>query len=438
MKNTKIFTRVVTSFIVLEVLVVLILVGSEQMTQAVVNGNIADPESYMNKFRIFAAIAGTLILLIMAGLAFSIGKSIKKSTAAITEVSERFAQGEVHIDIPAHDNDEFGILLDEYGKAIAALEEYAGILGRLAEGDMTVRLTPKSEKDEMGLCLKRLVERNNRSLYNIREGAEQVMTSAGQVSSASESLAEGATEQASAIEQITASISEVAEKTRANADEADQADKLMEEAIRVVGEGNRRMGDMTEAMQEINKASADIQKIIKVIDDIAFQTNILALNAAVEAARAGEAGKGFAVVAEEVRNLAAKSASAAAETAEMIENSIAKTEAGASVAGETAKALDQITSVVSRSKDLVKEIADSSKYQATAVAQVDQAIGQVSDVVQTNSATSQQCAAAAQELSDQAVRMREQVEVYRLDESVRNRAGLENSPNEKIISLRDH
>ncbi len=210
-------------------------------------------------------------------------------------------------------------------------------------------------------------------------------------------------------------MAEIAEHTKTNASEANQANELVNSAKDKAVTGNGHMKSMIEAMDEINESSQTISKIIKVIDDIAFQTNILALNAAVEAARAGEHGKGFAVVAEEVRNLAAKSASAASETAEMIESSIASVNNGTALAGEAAEALDEIVNSIDKVVDLISHIAESSNNQATAVSQINTAIGQVSQVVQTNSATSEECAAASEELSSQAAALRNLMSSYTLD-----------------------
>ena len=258
------------------------------------------------------------------------------------------------------------------------------------------------------------------------------------------SLAQGSTEQASAIEEITASIDEIAEKTKQNAEQANSAATLVVHAIEDVKRGNVQMQDTIAAMQDINRSSENISKIIKTIEDIAFQTNILALNAAVEAARAGEAGKGFAVVAEEVRSLAAKSAEAASETSALIEDSIEKVNSGSKIVDETAKAMEEITKVVQESEIIINGIAESSNYQATAVAQIEQAITQVSQVVQTNSATSEECAAASEELSNQASRMREMLSMYHLsNESVSNpsfkssASYASSASNEQVISLGD-
>ena len=349
----------------------------------------------------------------------------------------------VEIEMIKYHNVEFGELIDKYTEVINNIKYQAQIAEEVSNGNLTVQVNVKSSEDMLGNALKKLVDDNFNALSNISDAGSQVTVSSSQVASASQALAQGSTEQASAIEEITASIDEIAEKTKQNAEQANEASSLVGVAIGDVKEGNEQMKHMMAAMQDINKSSESISKIIKTIDDIAFQTNILALNAAVEAARAGEAGKGFAVVAEEVRSLAAKSAAAAAETAELIEASIGKVNAGSKIADDTAHAMDAIANVVQKSEVIINGIAESSNYQATAVAQIEQAISQVSQVVQTNSATSEECAAASEELSNQASRMREMLSIYNLgsgsSSSYKGSSYQSSSPsaNEQVISLGD-
>jgi methyl-accepting chemotaxis protein len=220
-------------------------------------------------------------------------------------------------------------------------------------------------------------------------------------------------------------MEEISAQTRQNAQNAGQANGLALSAKSDAEAGNGQMKDMLKAMDEINEESANIYKIIKVIDDIAFQTNILALNAAVEAARAGQHGKGFAVVAEEVRNLAARSANAAKETTALIEGTIKKVEGGTKIANETAGALDKIVNGVTKAAELVGEIAAASTEQAAGITQVNQGIEQVSQVVQTNSATSEESAAASEELSSQAEVLKEMVGKFKLKKAIKTINSLE-------------
>ena len=260
-------------------------------------------------------------------------------------------------------------------------------------------------------------------LMEIANTAQQVAAGSKQVATSSEALAQGANEQGASLQQVLTAIAEIGTQTRQNAVSANQANQLAINAKDSADKGNEKMLSMVKAMGEINEASAHIFTIIKLIDDIATQTNILALNAAIEAARAGQHGLGFAVIASEVQNLAERSATAAKETAEMIQGSIKKAEAGAKVANETAQSLRKIVDNVSEVRNLAADIAIASNQQAAAIAQINFGIEQVTQVTQTNMATSQQSAAASEALSDQAEQLRMMVDKFQVNEHLVELAG---------------
>lgn len=359
-------------------------------------------------------IALVVVIILIAVSATTIVRAIRIPVSEIEEVANRLAQGDVEVEVKKHFNDEVGSLADSMVAMVANIKKQTEAAQQMAAGNLTYEMVPASGKDVLGHALKKIFDDNNHALISMKEAASQVSSGSEQVAAASQALAQGSTEQASSIEEITASINEIAAMTRTNAEDAGKANRIVIEAKEGALSGSEHMRDMMEAMSDINTASENISKIIKVIDDIAFQTNILALNAAVEAARAGQHGKGFAVVAEEVRNLAGKSAQAASETAELIEDSIRKVGKGSKIAEETAEALEKIVEAIDHIAGLTEASAKASNAQATATTQVDQALMQVSTVVQTNSSTSEQCAAASQELSAQAIRLLEMIGHYKL------------------------
>ncbi|MDP4146231.1 MAG: methyl-accepting chemotaxis protein [Bacillota bacterium] len=480
-------------------------------------------DSNNNTFRI-TSISMLIIILIAVGLAVFIGIKISTYLSSrikkLSEATENLAVGNLEVELDENAKDEIGDLSRSFEVMIKNSKEQAFIAEGIAEGDLNVKVTVRSEQDllggklnEMVMTIKALVneinaltvasqhgkldvrgnsevfkgtwaemmqginstmdviiepineatqvikgmadgnldlkvtgdykgqhaeikhalnasiESFNQILGDINTSAEQLASGSAQVSSSSQDLSQGATEQASAVEQITSSMTEIGAQTKENAASANHASELAEATKLDADNGKHQMLEMLSAMNEINESSANISKIIKVIDEIAFQTNILALNAAVEAARAGQHGKGFAVVAEEVRNLAARSANAAKETTAMIEESIKKSEQGKAIAQDTAEALNKIVDNINQVNNIIAEIAIASNEQAQGIAQINEAVEQVSKVTQMNTATSEETASASEELSSQAVLLKQMVGRFRL----KSNAGMNNYNDEVIM-----
>ena len=371
---------------------------------------------------------GIIVLFIFLSLlvAFKVANPIVKPIVALVKRIETLSQGDLHSEVPlVETQDEIEILSKSFAGTVDTLNGYVGeissVLGSIAAKDCTVDTQQDYQGDfaPIGTALHTIIATLNEIFGNITRSADQVATGAEQVSGASQALSQGATEQASSIEELSASITEIAQEVNKNASNAASANKLSLEASSQVVRGNEQMEQMVAAMKEISESSNEIGKIIKTIEDIAFQTNILALNAAVEAARAGAAGKGFAVVADEVRNLASKSAEAAKNTTSLIESSIRSVEKGTKIADETAKSLDAIIETAKKTTDLIGEISAASNEQATSINQVTLGVDQISAVVQTNSATSEESAATSEELSSQAQLLKDMMAEIKLKD-IRN------------------
>ena len=299
---------------------------------------------------------------------------------------------------------------------LAPVNEAIDCLAAMAKGDLTLRVTGDYQGDHarMQEAMNTTLASLNNILHQVALAAEQFISVSQQVSDSSQSLSRGATEQASALQEITATMVEQGSQTKQNAANATQARELANVARDSADRGNNHMKQMLNAMSDINESSGNISKIIKVIDEIAFQTNLLALNAAVEAARAGVHGKGFAVVAEEVRNLAQRSAKAARETTDLIEGSVRKVGHGTEIANKTAQALEEIVQGISKASDFVGEIASASSEQAMGIDQVNDSLRQIDKVTHSNTASAEQSAAAAQQLTSQATQLKKMLSQFQL------------------------
>lgn len=371
--------------------------GMEDMTHE--SSRASETLTRSSKVILIGLCFGVLLAMVLAtvsvrNITFPINQALK--------LAQAIREGDFSRRLHLERHDELGSMARGLDAMADDLSTKADVTNRIADGDLTAVVTLASDHDMLGQALTTMTSSLNEVLCQVNVAAVQVANGANGVSSSSQSLSQGATEQAASLEEISSSMHEIESQTKTNAENAAQASQFSSTARQQAEQGNAQMQTMIESMQKINTSSQQISKIIKVIDGIAFQTNLLALNASVEAARAGRHGKGFAVVAEEVRNLASLSASAAQETAELIEDSVQKVEQGTKIAQQTAEELGAITVSISRTTTLMAEISAASNEQAQAISLISKGLSHIDLVTQQNTANAEEIAASAEELAGQA------------------------------------
>lgn len=387
----------------------------------------SDLESHTQlMLRVFIGLSiGAFIIALLLGLiiAFMTTRMIVSTVDKIRDAALELSNGHLNTQIDYDGKNEFGELANKMNFSFQELSKYVNAIdygmGEFSKGNFSCTCPIQFIGDfaHIQTSIESFQRKMCGTLSELGTSSAQVSAGADQVADGAQALAQGATEQASSIEQLSSAISEISDRISDTAGFSQKADQLGQTARETVNRGKEEMAQLLESIHDIAAASNNIQSIIKVIDDIAFQTNILALNAAVEAARAGNAGKGFAVVADEVRSLAQKSADAAQETTQLIKNSLQHVSRGEEIARCTDAAFNDVASAAEDILGMIEKIAQASNEQADSISQISIGIDQISSVVQTNSATSEESAAASEQLSGQADIMKNLLDKFRLSQS---------------------
>ena len=396
---------------------------AQEIDAAITQEQTKQEQSAIVRLNVYMAV---LVAVFALALAFGLVVALKttgiitKTVSKIRSAAECLSKGDLKARVDYEGSNEFGELAGRLNFSFQELSKYVDTIDKgmteFSNGNFTYACPIQFLGDfaHIQVSIESFQEKMRSILGELEASAAQVSAGSDQVADGAQALAQGATEQASSVEELSASIADISSHISDTAEFSQKADQLGQESREIVNKGKEEMKQLLASIQDIADASNSIQSIIKVIDDIAFQTNILALNAAVEAARAGNAGKGFAVVADEVRGLAQKSADAAKETTGLIQNSLQHVSHGEEIAKRTDAAFNDVAEASKNILDMIAKIAHASREQADAISQISVGIDQISAVVQTNSATSEESAAASEQLSSQASVMKELIGAFKV------------------------